>query len=168
MSSQKEKKSQSMLVFRCQCSAGASYTVFVWLVFSLCILYLLGLFSEVNIGYQSPPPQDPHYPPTFIVFVLFLPPIVLYIVPWLFIIFYVIVLFFYTHILINMYICRVIIFFLNCLILLMFPIFYHYYLGWKWEYSWVVKLTFFSYQKGREACCVSTVDPSLALCRFVH
>ena len=30
-----------------------------------------------------------------------------YIVPWLFIIFYVIVLFFYTHILINMYICCV-------------------------------------------------------------
>ncbi len=82
----------------------------------------------------------------------------------LFIIFYVIVLFFYTHILINMYICCVFLFFFK--------------LPHSFDVSHVALLLLFgikvglqtspdaqfSYQKGREAWCVSTVHSSLALC----
>lgn len=72
--------------------------------------------------------------------------------------------FFYTHILINMYICCVF-FFLNCLILLMFPVVSLLFFGMKVGLQ-VSPEAQFSYQKGRESLMCFTVCCSLALFFF--
>lgn len=156
-------RSPKICWFWCWCSCGAVYTVFVCLfsVFFVHFVYLLGRFSDVNIGYQ--PPLHPlqaciiHKHGHFCFY-----PLVSYIVPWLFIIFYVILLFFlhtypYKHV--HM-LC--VWFFLNCLILLMFPIFHYYYLGWKWDYKWVPKVSF--HIRRREVGGVSTIHSALTWC----
>lgn len=83
--------------------AARSYnTVFVRLVFSLCILYLLGRFSDVSIGCQPLPLFTNLLLLFFFLFIL-LPSFVIYCAIFFVFIFYAIV-FFYTHILTNMYI----------------------------------------------------------------
>lgn len=116
------------------------HTVFVWFVFSLCILYIYWAVSvKWTLDFSPSYFTSSHYSWSLFLFL----PHVSYIVPWLFIIFYVIVLFFlhsysYKHV-------HMLFFFKTASFCWCFPYFIIIIiiiLGWKQDCKRVLKLSF--------------------------
>lgn len=119
MSSQKDKVQKYAGFDVGAHAAQSTHSVCLISVFFVHFVYLLGRFNEVNIGYQPPLPL---YKPTFInlvILFLFLSPCVIYCAMtfYYFLCYCIVFLHTYPYKHVHM-LC----FFLNCLILLMFPI----------------------------------------------
>lgn len=102
------QKSKNLLVFH----AAQVYTQCLFCGVFVHFVNLSGYFSDVNIGSQPPPPLQAS--------IICFNPFVVHILSWFFIIFYHIVFFFYTNTYTSKPVHMLLVFFLNCLILLMF------------------------------------------------